>query len=92
MRDTDSLAYEVLAALHIAALNHGTENGTKRVAGQPKQQESDQWLTTAEAATELGISERAIRKRIERGRLRARRRGWQWQINRIDLHVRAFAA
>jgi len=92
LRDTDPLAYEVLAALHIAALSHGSENGTKGVAGQPKQQESDQWLTTSEAATELGITDRAIRKQIATGRLPARRRGWQWQINRTDLHIQALAA
>ena len=61
LRDTDPLAYEVLAALHIAALSHGSEDGTKRAVRQPKQQESDQWLTTQEAATELGVSVRAIR-------------------------------
>jgi excisionase family DNA binding protein len=92
IRDTDPLAYEVLAALHIAALSLGSENGTKHAVGQAKQQESDQWLTTAEAATELGVTDRAIRKQIATGRLPARRRGWQWQINRTDLHVQAFAA
>jgi excisionase family DNA binding protein len=92
LRDTDPLAYEVLAALHIAALSHGSESGTKGVVGQPKQEESDQWLTTAEAAGELGVTDRAIRKRIATGRLPARRRGWQWQIDRNDLQIQAFVA
>jgi len=92
MRATDPLAYEVLAALHIAALSRGSENGTKRAGGQGTQQESKQWLTTREAAHEAGVTDRCIRKWITGGRLPATRTGWQYLIDRTHLNIRALAA
>ena len=92
LRDTDPLAYEVLAALHTAALQHGSGIGTKRVAGPMSSAESHVGLTTAEAATEMGVTDRAIRKQIATGRLPARRHGGRWLIYRNDVDIRALAA
>ncbi len=43
------------------------------------------FVTTGQAAHVLGITERAVRQRIERKRLPARRVGRDWQINVTDL-------
>jgi excisionase family DNA binding protein len=44
-----------------------------------------EWLTVTQAARRLGIYERAVRKKVERGNLEARRAG---DGNRIRLEVR----
>lgn len=92
LRDTDPEAYEVLMALHLAAITPRSDCGTKDAEHQPNQPESVQWLTTNEAATETGVTDRCIRKRINDGRLLATRRGGQWLINRNDLRAHQLAA
>lgn len=95
LRDTDPLAYEVLAALQIAAITHSSSsaaNGTKPAVSQPYPHESDTWLTTADAAAEMGITDRAIRKEIATERLPARRHGGRWLIDRENLNIRTLAA
>jgi excisionase family DNA binding protein len=39
------------------------------------------WLTVSELASELGISERAVRKQIEEGKWTAKKRGNKWLID-----------
>ena len=51
VRDTDPAAYEVLMALHAAALDHRSGTGTKLAVAQPTRRESETWLTTTEAAS-----------------------------------------
>lgn len=46
--------------------------------GHPQQ---SRWITTSQAAQTLGVSERAIRKRIARGSLVARMIGGRWLID-----------
>lgn len=92
LRNTDPQAYEVLAALHLAALAHWTANGTKHAAGQPAPQELTTWLTAAEAAHQAEVTDSAIRKWIRTGRLPATKRGGRWLINRNDLHAHTLAA
>jgi excisionase family DNA binding protein len=92
VRDTDPAAYEVLMALHAAALDHRSGTGTKLAGAQPSRQESETWLTTTEAASLLGVTDRAVRKWIARGRLPATRHGGRWLINRAHLHLQAFTA
>jgi excisionase family DNA binding protein len=92
MRGTDPLAYEVLAALYIAALQHRSDLGTKRAGGQGTPEDCKQWLTTAEAAHEAGVTDRCIRKWITGGQLPATRTGWQYLIDRTHLNIRALAA
>ncbi len=43
------------------------------------------WLTVAELSSELGISERAVRKQIEEGKWTAKKRGNKWLINTEDI-------
>jgi excisionase family DNA binding protein len=92
VRDNDPLAYEVLAALHLAALIHSSGSGTKLAAVQHGSKESDQWLTTTEAAAEVGVTDRCIRKWITTGRLPARQHGNRYLIDRQHLTIQALAA
>jgi excisionase family DNA binding protein len=43
------------------------------------------WLTTAEAARVLGVSERAVVKRIDAGALPAQRQGRRWRVDASAL-------
>lgn len=56
---------------------------------QKGQQSSTRWLTVAEAAAQIGISERAIQRRCKSGKLRARLiatpTGQQWEIDPTEL-------
>jgi excisionase family DNA binding protein len=45
----------------------------------------DGWLTSAEAARVLGVSERAITKRCALGRLPALRQGRRWRVDASAL-------
>ncbi|ORM29195.1 helix-turn-helix domain-containing protein [Williamsia sp. 1135] len=92
MRDTDPLAYEVLAALHLSALAHRSGTGTKLAAVPAQPSPSECWLTTTEAARQLGMTDRGIRKWITTGRLPAQRHGNRWLINRTHLPVSQTAA
>ena len=87
LRDTDLEAHEVMVALHWAALRHRSGIGTKPVVGQSGIAESNLWLSTAEAAREMRVSDRCIRKWCSTGRLRATMSGARWLINRNDLRV-----
>ncbi len=94
LRDTDAEAYQVLAALRIAALHYGagSANGTRSAGAQPGRQDLEQWLTTSEAAEMQGVTDRAIRKWIATGRLPAKRHAGRWLISRNDLNIQALAA
>lgn len=85
LRITDPSAYEVLAALHLAALSHRSGNGTKTAGAQPDPQDLTPWMTAREAAERLGVTDRAIRKWCQAGRLPAIRHGHRWLINRQHL-------
>jgi excisionase family DNA binding protein len=88
LRGADVEAYLVMAALHVAALAHGSGIGTKHATEQRCSQDLPMWLTTAEAAEQLGgISDRAIRKRIATGRLPATKFGGRWLLNRNDVRI-----
>jgi uncharacterized protein YicC (UPF0701 family) len=56
---------------------------------QTGQKTSTRWLTVAEAATQIGISERAIQRRCKSGKLRSRLiatpTGQQWEIDPTEL-------
>jgi excisionase family DNA binding protein len=86
LRITDPEAYEVLAALHLAALHHGSDCGTKASVVQRNTEQSKVWMTTAEYAAEHHISDRAVRKAIAHQRLPATKHGGRWLIRRTDIH------
>lgn len=92
LRDTDPLAYEVLTALHLVALYHRSGNGTKLAVAQPARQESDTWLTTVEAASVLGVTDRAVRKWIATDRLPAIKHGGRWLINCSYIQIAELTA
>lgn len=83
LRDNDPEAYVVLAALHLAALSSG--NGTNHAAAQGVSASSNVWMSTGEAATALGVTDRCVRKRCKAGQLPAVRSGSRWLINRATL-------
>jgi len=77
----------VRAARHASAINALT-SGRVPLAEQgiaPESTATGRWFTTQQAAETLGISDRAVRQRITRGRLPARRQGRDWIIDRTDL-------
>ncbi|WP_082956779.1 helix-turn-helix domain-containing protein [Mycolicibacter sinensis] len=80
LRTTDPAAYEILSALHLAALSHRSGNGTKPTAAQADSQKSSSWITTVAAAAQLGVTDRCIRKWIAQGRIPATRHGGRWLI------------
>lgn len=87
LRDTDPAAYEVLAALHLAALAHRSGDGTKDAEPQPNQPHWTQWLTTSQAAQQVGVTDRCIRKWIRHNKLPATRHGDRWLINPHHLNI-----
>ncbi len=60
---------------------------------QTGQQSSTRWLTVAEAAAQIGISERATQRRCKSGKLRARLTatptGQQWEIDPTEFEEQA---
>jgi excisionase family DNA binding protein len=75
------------AARHAARVNAFTSGrvplAEQRIA--PETTAEPRWLTTREAAESLGITDRAVRQRITRGRLPARRQGRDYLIDSLDL-------
>ena len=49
----------------------------------------EEWITTAEAAELLNISERQVRNRATSGKLKAKREGNKWMIHRSLAEVKA---
>ena len=77
----------VRAARHASAINALT-SGRVPLAEQaiaPETTAEPRWVTTREAAEALGITCRAVRRRITRGRLPARRQGRDYLIDSLDL-------
>jgi excisionase family DNA binding protein len=85
IRDTDPAAYEVLAALRLAALQYSSGTGTKVAGQQHLPQRLKTWVTTSTAAELLEVTDRAVRKWIATGRLPATRHGGRWLIHRGHL-------
>lgn len=90
-RGEDAEVDQVLLALHEVALAwRGSATGTRDAAPTEHPAESHQWLNCQQAATVLGIGDRAVRKAIERNLLPAKSIDGRWRISREDLaHYRA---
>ncbi len=93
-RGVDPEATKVLEALHVAALMwRGSATGTTDDTEPEPAQDSEQWLTTGQAAELVGVTDRAIRKAIAAQRLPATRVADRYRISRIDLeHYKAARA
>jgi excisionase family DNA binding protein len=92
LRDTDLEAHQVMAALHWVATQHRSGIGTNSPVGQRTKAESQVWLSTCEAAREMKVTDRCIRKWIYMGRLPATMPGCRWLIRRNDLTALARTA
>lgn len=55
--------------------------------GQQTPQESNTWITTTQAAQQLGVTDRAIRKWCRNGRIPATRCGNRWLIHQRHLNI-----
>lgn len=89
-RGADAEVDAALAALRLTAWQwQKTVPGTTP-APSPEPPSNSKWLSTGAAAGLLGISDRAVRRAIAEGRLRAEQTGGRWYINRIDIeHYKA---
>jgi excisionase family DNA binding protein len=87
----DRELYAVLTALHLSAVGGDdlarSDCGTKVAEHQGDTQDSETWLTTAEAADLIGVTTRAITGWCRSGKLPADRHGRSWRINRRHLNI-----
>lgn len=84
-RGEDPEVDSTLVALTVAALEwRSSATGTKDAA-RPELDTSLEWLGTRAAATQLGVTDSAIRKAIRERRLKAEKIGSVYRINREQL-------
>jgi excisionase family DNA binding protein len=86
LRDNNSELYEVLMAIHSAPDDRSTD-GTKLAVANRNQPPLDAWITPAEAADELHVTDRCVRNWCKSGKLAATLKGGRWLIRRTDLHT-----
>lgn len=85
IRGRDRELDAALTALGFAAAEwRSTATGTRR-AGPPEPETPSKWLSTTQAATQLHITDRAVRKAIDEERLAATKTDGRWRINAEDL-------
>jgi excisionase family DNA binding protein len=94
IRGVDPEASAVLEALHVAALSwRSCATATEDDTGPQPAAESEQWLSTGQAADIAGVTASALRKAIKEGRLQATKVGTHNRISREDLeHYKAARA
>lgn len=83
----DPHRHTFLLALHQSAMS---ASGTKSAPRQGHHEEL--WMTTTEAAVELGKTDRCVRRWCEQGRLKARKHGRTWLVRRVDVETLRAAA
>lgn len=89
-RGTDPEVYAVLAALHRAGLAWRTSATGSSAPAEPEAATPSKWMSTTQAALQLGVTDRAIRLAIGQHRLPAENLDGRWRITREDLeHYRA---
>ena len=89
-RGADAEVDQVLLGFRLLELKwRESATGTKK-APEPELDASYEWLSTTQAGAQLGVSDRAIRKAIDEGRMKALRVNDRWRISRTDFeHYRA---
>ncbi|ANN97516.1 DNA binding domain, excisionase family [Mycobacteroides abscessus subsp. massiliense] len=83
----DPRHHAFLLALHQSAMS---ASGTKST--DPQNDNEELWMTTTEAAVELGKTDRCVRRWCERDRLKARKHGRVWLVRRVDVETLRAAA
>jgi excisionase family DNA binding protein len=92
-RGTDPEVYAVLAALHRAGLAWRTSVTGSAAPAEPEATALSKWMSTTQAAHQLGVTDRAIRLAITQHRLPAENVDGRWRITREDIeHYRAARA
>ncbi|WP_165803272.1 helix-turn-helix domain-containing protein [Mycobacteroides abscessus] len=87
MKLADPHRHAFLLALHQSAMSAG---GTKST--DPQNDNEELWMTTTEAAVELGKTDRCVRRWCEQGRLKACKHGRVWLVRRVDVETLRAAA
>jgi excisionase family DNA binding protein len=88
LRNTNWDAYQLFTSLHAVALRYKRSGGgTKSAVGHSDRPHSEMWLTARQAAAELNVTDRCVRKWICAKRLPATKPGAHWLIHRNDLDV-----
>jgi excisionase family DNA binding protein len=87
---SEPLIYNPLAAMRLAYLRHTRDSPVPHAVIDiaPLAElapNSTQWLSTSAAADRLNITERAVRKRLERGQLNGKQLGGRWLIDADSL-------
>jgi len=89
-RGEDAEVDAALLALALAGSSWPGSGGGTKVAAPAEPVALSKWVSTAGAAARLSITDRAVRRAINEGRLKARRDGTAWRIHTTDLeHYRA---
>ena len=86
VRGTDPHISAQLEAVRFAAMSwRGSATGTRDDTEPEPPTQSEQWLSTGQAADLAGVTSRAIRKAISDARLPANDVGGRYRISREDL-------
>lgn len=81
----DAELYYVLNDLYTAGMTWDAEAGEPMPkVHTPVVRSARDWISTSQAATITGLSERGVRDACKRGRLKAERVGGQWNIDTIS--------
>lgn len=83
----DPHRHAFLLALHQSAMS---ASGTKPT--DPQNDNEELWMTTTEAAVELGKTDRCVRRWCEQKLLKARKHGRVWLVRRVDVETLRAAA
>ncbi|NRQ51558.1 excisionase family DNA-binding protein [Aeromicrobium stalagmiti] len=91
---SDPELHDQLLSLHEAALEWRASATGSAIAPEPEvPRESKQWMSTGQVASQLGITDRAVRLAIARSALKATEVGGRYRITREDMeHYRAARA
>ncbi|WP_207544315.1 helix-turn-helix domain-containing protein [Mycobacteroides chelonae] len=87
MKLADPHRHAFLLALHQSAMS---ASGTKSAVNEADNEEL--WMTTTEAAVELGKTDRCVRRWCEQKLLKARKHGRVWLVRRVDVETLRAAA
>lgn len=93
VRGLDAEASAVLEDLRYAAMSWRGSAGGTEADETPEPAAKSQVVTPSQAADLLGVTDRAIRKALQSGRLPGEKRGSNWFITREDFeHYKAARA